>query len=172
MKNLIVISLCHNRLTFLPADFLKKADNVMYLDISHNHIQVLPESVCECEHLQLLVCSHNSMVRLPDTIGKLTDLRKLFISYNLLTELPSSIGDCRKLEKIRVISNKIKALPKSTIALWNPSDAWRGYADDCPFWVNSRKEKARDSHGNEKKDEPKGFGQLKELLVEGNPLIT
>jgi hypothetical protein len=118
MKDLKVINLSHNKLSYLPGDFVKDAKKLQYLDLSCNMLERLPESVTSCKKLQLLFLTDNKLVALPESMDKLKHLRKLFLSFNSLTSLPESIGACSKLEKLRVSSNRIQFMPKSIIKLW------------------------------------------------------
>lgn len=54
---------------------------------------------------------HNELERLPDSIGHLAFLKRLGIRYNHLHELPSTLAQCTLLDEFVVESNKLQALP-------------------------------------------------------------
>lgn len=56
---------------------------------------------------------HNELQNLPETIGRLTTLKRLGIRYNQLTELPASLSNCKLLDEFIVESNKLTSLPVS-----------------------------------------------------------
>lgn len=122
LEALCVINLSHNRLSYLPPDFVKEAKKLSYLDLSCNQLERLPESITTCKRLQLLFLTDNQLGQLPESLDKLKNLRKLFLSYNNLTSLPETIGSCTRLEKLRVSSNYIQYMPKSIVKLWQQKE--------------------------------------------------
>jgi len=118
MELLQVVILSHNKLRFLPGDFVKEAKKLQYLDLSFNMLERIPDSITSCKKLQLLFLTDNKLVALPESMDKLKQLRKLFLSYNDLTSLPNNIGACSRIEKLRVSSNRIQFMPKSIVSLW------------------------------------------------------
>lgn len=54
---------------------------------------------------------HNELERLPESIGHLALLKRLGIRYNHLHELPSTLAQCTLLDEFVVESNKLQALP-------------------------------------------------------------
>eukprot|EP00928_Gymnodinium_smaydae_P010306 TRINITY_DN13872_c0_g1_i1.p1 TRINITY_DN13872_c0_g1~~TRINITY_DN13872_c0_g1_i1.p1 ORF type:complete len:983 (-),score=246.39 TRINITY_DN13872_c0_g1_i1:58-3006(-) len=118
VRNLIVLNLSHNIVEFLPNDFMKGANKIRFIDLSHNRLQMLPSTIVQCRALQLLIVHHNELESLPEDIHWLKDLRKLFVAYNRLTYLPETIGLCSNLEKLRFGHNRIRFMPDSAVLLW------------------------------------------------------
>ncbi|CAE8622175.1 unnamed protein product, partial [Polarella glacialis] len=126
-SSLEVISLSRNRLAHLPNDFGRTNRNLLkYIDLSHNQLQSIPETIVKCRLLQELNLSHNSLKELPESYD-LRRLQKLKVSFNELTKLPTQIGRSTGLQKLRINSNKIRELPASILVLWDcPAQGHRG----------------------------------------------
>ena len=107
-------------------------ENIIYLDLSYNYIQILPEETMQLP-LQVLKISANPLKELPKNFPKLgktleelhlsgvklsnsnwellshlENLQKLYISYNGLTEIPLSIMKLKKLKVLDISFNLIK----------------------------------------------------------------
>ena len=54
---------------------------------------------------------HNELVDLPETIGCLTCLKRLGIRYNRIREIPAELEKCSDLEEFNIEQNKLKTLP-------------------------------------------------------------
>lgn len=78
------------------------------LNVSHNKIRSLPETLGNLQWLEVLTCTDNKIDHLPETIGNLQKLEVLDAHNNCLAELPQSIWNCRSLAKINVTSNSIE----------------------------------------------------------------
>ncbi|XP_048583428.1 leucine-rich repeat serine/threonine-protein kinase 1 isoform X2 [Nematostella vectensis] len=62
------------------------ANSLLYLNLSHNHLDAISGNVCQLNALQELNVSHNKIRRLPqDRYWCCTNLHKLDLSYNKLT---------------------------------------------------------------------------------------
>jgi Leucine-rich repeat (LRR) protein len=83
------------------------------LDLSHNQLQLLPESIWSLTHLESLKLQGQLLERLPDSIGNLTGLKKLDLAYNRLSSLPESIGRLDQLVELNLGSNRLESLPES-----------------------------------------------------------
>jgi len=117
-QRLEVITLSHNRLTFLPNDFPRTAGKaIRYVDLSYNQLTTVPTALMQASDLRELNLSHNRLTTLPEKY-ELKKLRKLFLSFNELVSLPEQIGISVKLEKLRITSNQIRRLPYSILKLW------------------------------------------------------
>ena len=83
------------------------------LNLSHNKISKVPDSLFGFIHLRLLDLSFNKIDNVPSTISLFHDLRKLDLSHNELSKIPSSVSNLKRLEKLNVSHNKLEHLPLS-----------------------------------------------------------
>ena len=84
---LVSLSLAHNVLTALPAGLLVALPALTHLDISHNRLRELPESLCTLVQLVHLFTAHNALASLPATLSRLSALQTLDLSDNPLRRL-------------------------------------------------------------------------------------
>ena len=83
------------------------------LDLSHQHLTELPESVGELTELQVLELSFNNLMTLPDSIGQLTQLHGLDVSRNQLESLPGAIARLKQLKALDLSFNELETLPET-----------------------------------------------------------
>ena len=76
------------------------------LNASHNQIISFPPFVCQLATLDYLDISHNKIELLPDSLESLKVV-ELNLNQNSLTELPSSLAQCSRLKVLRVEHNKL-----------------------------------------------------------------
>ena len=69
-----------------------KAEKAKKLDLSNQHIRVLPPELFSLDFLEELILDENLLVEVPEDLGKLKNLKSLSISENDLMVLPDSIG--------------------------------------------------------------------------------
>ncbi|XP_054841017.1 PH domain leucine-rich repeat-containing protein phosphatase 1 [Eublepharis macularius] len=110
-----------------------------YMDVSRNHLESLPEWVCDSRKLEVLdighnqihelparlfcnislrklLAGHNQLARLPERIER-THVEVLDVQHNLLTELPSNL--LLKADSLRYLNasaNKLEMLPPATLS--------------------------------------------------------
>ncbi|KAI3635913.1 hypothetical protein MIR68_006051 [Amoeboaphelidium protococcarum] len=98
----------------LPRDrnfYHQLSSSLTVLDLSHNHVAVLPDGVGLLRNLRRLHLSHNKLNTLPVGIGSLSDLDLLDVSNNLLFELPQALSNLSNLVFLDISHNKLKTLP-------------------------------------------------------------
>ena len=122
-------------LTEFPQEILTLADSLELLDLSNNHLQVLPDSFSQLKNLKAVFLNNNAFTCFPNvlascpslqiigfknnqisTIGERAfppTLRWLILTNNLLRSLPDSIGQLSKLQKLMLAGNKLQILPQS-----------------------------------------------------------
>jgi len=110
------VNLSFNLITELPLDLPLSLPHLKILNLSHNRIASIPESIFGFLHLEHLDLSFNKIETLPVGISILLKLKKLNLSNNNLKKLPTNIDQLSSLEKINLTSNQIEHLP---IALGN-----------------------------------------------------
>jgi Leucine-rich repeat (LRR) protein len=98
----------HTHVETLTA-YLGCATSVRELSINHNTIlRSLPSTLSDLsENLTRLDVSHNALSSLPETIGLLCNLTSLNVSHNRLTTIPFGVGAIQLLRELNVSHNSI-----------------------------------------------------------------
>lgn len=87
------------------------------LNLTHNGLVRLPETIGQLKQLEHLDVSFNNLVSLPDEIGMLTNLKILYLCGNAdLMGLPWSLGYLYKLETLAVYNINMTDDQKHAIA--------------------------------------------------------
>ncbi|XP_068196831.1 PH domain leucine-rich repeat-containing protein phosphatase 1 [Antennarius striatus] len=84
--------------------------SLTYMDISRNHMESLPEWLCEAKKLEVLDVSHNLITELPARLFCSNSLRKLSAGYNQLQKLPERM-ERPLLEVLDIQHNQLVELP-------------------------------------------------------------
>ncbi|XP_054624201.1 PH domain leucine-rich repeat-containing protein phosphatase 1 [Dunckerocampus dactyliophorus] len=84
--------------------------NLSYMDISRNHMESLPDWLCEAKKLEVLDASHNLISELPARLLCSSSLRKLSVGHNQLQKLPERV-ERPLLEVLDVHHNQLVELP-------------------------------------------------------------
>ncbi len=97
---LLTLLLGHNKISDVPAGFLKGIQNLRVLDLCHGEFEYLLEELGNLKHLVYLNLSHNSCLQeLPESIENLRVLRNLNLSYcTRLRYLPSGVVGLESLQ--------------------------------------------------------------------------
>lgn len=93
-----------------------KLHNLKILDLSHNSLSALCESLENLENLRCLNLSHNNLQAFPACILKRNTaprLKTLDLSRNNLAYVPAGVSALRNLSLFKLCKNKIQALPSS-----------------------------------------------------------
>ncbi|KAF5295051.1 hypothetical protein FQR65_LT10604 [Abscondita terminalis] len=99
----------HNAIRQLP-DSINSLQCLNYLDLSRNHLTVLPKEICHLP-IQILLVSNNRLACLPDELGRMSQLTELDVSGNQLTHLPPRMGELQSLRSLVVRSNLLLCVP-------------------------------------------------------------
>ena len=133
MRMLILGSECTggNLLRELPAS-IGKMVALRELDISHNQLQQLPESIGAIGESLLSVSFYsNQLEQLPETILQWTNVRSLNLARNRIGFLPEALLDLNNLEMVDVSYNQLHLLSvemtdffrhRSVLLVGNPFD--------------------------------------------------
>ncbi|KAI1885436.1 hypothetical protein AGOR_G00220150 [Albula goreensis] len=109
------LNLYHNCIRTIP-DSIITLQSLTSLDLSRNQIVVLPACLCSLP-LRVLNASNNKLGALPESIGQLTDLMDLDISCNEITTLPPHVGRLKSLRELSVRRNFLCTLPEELAEL-------------------------------------------------------
>lgn len=106
ISSLQTLNLNCNKLTVLPE--LKRLTNLARLDVSHNQLGDLPQSLYELEHLAEVHASNNNITTLSSNVSKLASLKVLTLNVNSIESIPTELSLCHKLKKLDLQDNAIK----------------------------------------------------------------
>lgn len=82
--------------------------NLTLLNISHNRLRRLPESLGSCFSLEELLANDNVIEELPHSICNLTHLKSLGLDNNKLRQLPGMLlKECISLQSLSVHGNSL-----------------------------------------------------------------
>uniref|UniRef100_A0A3Q3FRQ4 protein-serine/threonine phosphatase n=1 Tax=Labrus bergylta TaxID=56723 RepID=A0A3Q3FRQ4_9LABR len=84
--------------------------NLSYMDISRNHMESIPDWLCEAKKLEVLDMSHNLITELPARLLCSNSLRKLSAGHNQLQKLPERV-ERPLLEVLDIQHNQLVELP-------------------------------------------------------------
>ena len=107
------LDLSFNLIEEIPVDLPLCLPHLTVLNLSHNKISAVPDSIFGFIHLRLLDLSYNALEDIPTTVCCLRELRKLDLSHNKLSKIPSNINHLKKLDKLNLSHNNIEHLPLS-----------------------------------------------------------
>ncbi|KAF4794134.1 PH domain leucine-rich repeat-containing protein phosphatase 1 [Turdus rufiventris] len=85
-----------------------------YMDISRNHLENLPEWVCDSRKLEVLDVGHNQIRELPARLFYNSSLRKLLAGHNMLDRLPDRL-ERMQVEVLDVQHNQLLELPSNLL---------------------------------------------------------
>lgn len=128
------LSLCFNKLSFIPNNFSQHLINLEKLDLSNNNLQELPTSfslLTKLEHLKMdnnkfqtmpivlvgnrrlkyLSICHNTLNEIDEELGLLINLEILNLSFNKLTKFPKSFAKLNRLRELNIAGNKFDIIP-------------------------------------------------------------
>jgi len=105
------LDLSFNLLQDLPSDLPLTLPHLVSLNLSHNRLSSLPDSIFGFLHLRELDVSHNNLSELPPSIFLLDKLRKMNASDNQISRLPPGIEQLQSLEKLNLLNNPLLHIP-------------------------------------------------------------
>ncbi|XP_072902269.1 leucine-rich repeat and calponin homology domain-containing protein 1 isoform X4 [Hemitrygon akajei] len=108
--SLEMLNLYHNCIRVIP-DTVINLQALTNLNLSRNQLSTLPLCICALP-LKVLVVSNNKLVSLPEDIGQLKCLMELDVSCNEITVLPQQMGQLRSLRELNVRRNYLQILPE------------------------------------------------------------
>ena len=109
-ESLVFLDLSGNNLNDLPDDFLV-FDKLEILFLSNNQFEVFPEILSKCKSLRMIGIKANKIHSIPEYSFP-EKLQWLTLTDNLIQILPNSIGGCKELQKLILSGNKLKTIPQ------------------------------------------------------------
>ncbi|XP_075212023.1 leucine-rich-repeats and calponin homology domain protein isoform X2 [Lycorma delicatula] len=99
----------HNVIRSIP-DSVVSLQSLVYLDLSRNHLTILPVGICQLP-LEILLIANNKLTALPEELGRCKTLMELDVSCNQITHLPPQLGYLSSLRILNVRNNILLELP-------------------------------------------------------------
>ncbi len=129
-KKLKIAFFSDNLFTELP-EVLGKCPNLTMIGFKSNLIQNVSEQSLP-KQLQWLILTNNKIEILPNSIGNCEKLQKVALAGNKIKELPNSMANCKNLELLRISANELKELPLWLIEL--PRLTWLAFSGNpCTY---------------------------------------
>ncbi len=129
-KKLKIAFFSDNLFTELP-EVLGKCPNLTMIGFKSNLIQNVSEQSLP-KQLQWLILTNNKIQLLPNSIGNCEKLQKVALAGNKIKELPNSMANCKNLELLRISANELKELPLWLIEL--PRLTWFAFSGNpCTY---------------------------------------
>ncbi|KAJ6241368.1 leucine-rich repeat protein soc-2 homolog-like protein [Anaeramoeba flamelloides] len=119
LNNLNELIISNNNLQILPMNFFQYFPMLRYLDLSHNQLSTITDSIKTSKHLQHLLLNNNELIELNDKICKVHSLLYLNICNNKLEKLPGNFGNLINLRILIGHDNSLSQLPDSFEKLIN-----------------------------------------------------
>jgi Leucine-rich repeat (LRR) protein len=106
------LNLSHNPITLLP-ESIGRCKALKELNLFSTQILSLPESIIKCTNLEVLNLTSSFILSLPDQIGQCVALKKIIMKDTKVAFLPDSIGNCLALEELDLTLTRVNSLPES-----------------------------------------------------------
>lgn len=105
------VNLSDRRLALFPDFLCTVAPVLTSLNLSHNALRVIPESICDFGNLTHLDLSDNQIEAVPDQIGTLDKLTYFSLANNRIAKIPEAIVLLEHLETLNLDNNRVVELP-------------------------------------------------------------
>lgn len=98
-------------------NFLMAVTSLKKLDLNHNLLRALPDTLSRLTGLECLDLGSNILHSLPETVRGLSNLQFLCVTKNSLRTLPEGLTDLVSLQYLDISWNSLKTLPSNLGAL-------------------------------------------------------
>ncbi len=115
--NLEVLNLQYNQLRATPD--MSDLDKLITLNISHNKMSFLSESILNIDSLENLKANNNQIQVISLSIKNLSNLVGLDLSSNALPSLLKEIGELKTLKALKLTKNDFTEIPQAVCDLAN-----------------------------------------------------
>lgn len=128
-------------LTQFPSEIFAIADSLEILDLSNNHLRVLPDEFERLKHLKIVFLTNNDFEEIPEVLSQCLELkmvsfksnqiksvgehalphsiRWLILTNNQIEKLPASLGSMSHLQKLMLAGNRLESLPDEMASCQN-----------------------------------------------------
>ena len=106
-----ILSLAQNDFVSLPPKMGSYLMQCIKLNLQHNKLHKIPQSLLELPSLKILNLSHNYLVNIPSVSKWSASLQVLDLSYNHLSNLPNSII-ASALSDLDISNNQFRFVPR------------------------------------------------------------
>ncbi|KAL9538278.1 hypothetical protein MBANPS3_011062 [Mucor bainieri] len=118
LRHMAMLDASRNQIAAIHPSLLSCFTHLTQLNLSCNHLSVIPDAILGLDQLQQLYLSENQIEAMPEAMPFcLTELMVLNLDGNRINVLPDSIGHWKKLREFRLGSeyggNLIEELPAS-----------------------------------------------------------
>jgi len=108
----VVLNLWKKNLGGVP-DWVWERDELETLILADNGLKEVSERISRLRRLRTLDLGHNQLAKLPESLGELTELSDfLYLHDNRLTELPTSLRKLQKLRYLNISENVFSIFPE------------------------------------------------------------
>ena len=104
------LNLAHNYFISLPPEMGRHLMHCIELDLQHNKLHKIPQSLLELPRIKTLNLSHNDLSIIPGVSKWSASLEVLDLSYNYLSKLPNSIV-ASALTNLNISNNQFRSVP-------------------------------------------------------------
>lgn len=98
-------------LTELPNDIWEHCGHIMSLNLGHNRLHRLPDTMQSCKQLRSVDLSFNCFYSVPSQSTPWARLRHLDLGHNRIFDVPGDIFSRPCLEELSLNHNRLRALP-------------------------------------------------------------
>ncbi|MGK0476455.1 MAG: hypothetical protein ACJAYV_002130 [Oleispira sp.] len=106
-----VLDLSDNHLSVLPDD-LDRLINLRILFLSNNDFETIPSVLARCPKLEMISFKANALTTIDEQVLPI-DTRWLILTDNRIEKLPNSMGQLHRLQKLALAGNRLTQLPES-----------------------------------------------------------
>ncbi|OXA52617.1 Protein LAP2 [Folsomia candida] len=106
------------------ADTIKNCKNLVYFDLSMNHLTKLPEGISQLVNLEELFLNDTYLEFLHANFGRLTKLKVLELRENAIQTLPKSMSRLHHLQRLDIGQNDLADLPDVVGTLSSLTELW------------------------------------------------
>jgi hypothetical protein len=106
------VNLWKKDLRYVPAEIWQQVSTEVLI-LANNHLVEISPEIRRLQNLRTLDLGHNQIAELPDSIGDLKSLRDfLYLHDNRLASLPSSLGRLQRLRYLNISENDLSEFPE------------------------------------------------------------
>ncbi|XP_026176289.1 PH domain leucine-rich repeat-containing protein phosphatase 2 isoform X2 [Mastacembelus armatus] len=109
------LNLSHNHLGVFP-ECVCEILTLTELNLSCNNLHTVPVQICNLQSLQTLSLDGNHLSSLPEELGGLAQLNSLGLSFNNFSHIPAVLERLSAVDKLAMAGNRVETLELCTLA--------------------------------------------------------